>query len=163
MKVVANCSDGLLSEDKFEDTFTIRNTPHTISKPDIISPLPGEISESPVLIKWSSSVESWGFLVKYSLYYSTDNGTSWDLIVKDTYFTNYSWGINQSIDRFFLKVTAFSQGGIGNETISGPYTFQIKESPDSRIGLDSQFYIFAFILIGVSIVILSKRKIIKNN
>ena len=160
LKIVANCSDGLFSEDKFEETFTIRNIAHTISRPTILSPLSNKISESYILIEWTSCIDSWGFLVKYSLFYSIDNGTTWETIVEEINVTNYSWQFSQSIDSFLLKVAAVSQGGLTNETISGPY---IIEREESRIGTDSQLYLFTFILMGISVVILSKRKVIKKN
>ena len=155
IKVTANCSEGLITDDITDKPFAIGNSPHIVSKPTILRPSVGQISNNTVLIEWLQSIDSWGYTVNYSLYYSTDNGTNWYIIIENIGTTSFLWTFPPH-DRFLLKVVAISEGGIKSEAVSGPYTF-----PESRIGMDSQFLIYTFVLLGISTIILSKRKTIK--
>ncbi len=98
---------------------------HYLTSPAFIFPSGGELLSGIVTIYWMSSIDTWGYLVSYSLYYSNDSGVTWNLLVMDLTVTSYDWQTGGVLDgsNYLLKVEAISSGGLfGTSTTPGPVT-----------------------------------------
>ncbi|MFW9865107.1 MAG: nitrous oxide reductase family maturation protein NosD [Candidatus Thorarchaeota archaeon] len=155
IKVVANCSVGIVREDISDNTFVIGNSPHIVSAPHIMQPLGGTITEFPVLIEWTPSTDSWGFPVNYSVLYSNDGGWQWNTIIENIGETQCYWDISANEEgNYLIKIVVNSLGGIYNETISEQLII-----PKERIGVGFlPYYIFSVIVIIILIFRVKRKK-----
>ena len=79
---------------------------HTITDSNILSPLTGDNVSEMVLISWTKSTDSLNHTIYYSLYYSDNNGSTWNLIISDLTNTSILWNtrtVNNS-NSYLLKV-----------------------------------------------------------
>ncbi|UCG00967.1 MAG: right-handed parallel beta-helix repeat-containing protein [Candidatus Heimdallarchaeota archaeon] len=153
--VVATCSEELTAEDVSDGTFSI----HYITQVSVLSPNGGEILNETITIQWSASTDSLGHNVTYTLYYSSDNGSSWDPIASRLTTTRYDWNTTSLPDgtTYLIKVVATSSGGLTTEDISDQ-TFSVKNiipPSDSFIPDLLSIVLFLLLLISGIIIILS--------
>jgi len=82
--------------------------PHTLTGLTIIYPNGGEILQGVVTIEWDPAIDSLGHNVSYSIYFSTDNGATWYLIVTNITTTTFTWNTSTVIDgtNYLLKIEA---------------------------------------------------------
>jgi parallel beta-helix repeat protein len=100
--------------------------PFNFSSPDvltdiiILTPSITKNLEKVVTIRWSESFDSQGHMILYSLYYSEDNGKSWQMIITGLKTNAYRWITFFYADghNYTLKVEALCSGGYLVETKS---------------------------------------------
>ncbi|MFX0050665.1 MAG: 6-bladed beta-propeller [Candidatus Hermodarchaeota archaeon] len=65
----------------------------SITEPTVIFPNGGETLNGIVEIQWTPSNDPYNHSVTYSVYYSVNNGASWNLLISGLSTTNYNWDI----------------------------------------------------------------------
>ena len=117
VKVVAMCSEGHTSE-MLSPSFILPQ--HTISVPTIISPNGGEVLSQNVYISWEESLDSWVHEVTYSVYYSSDGGSSWILLDELLDSTEYTWFSREVPDgsNYAVRVVTVCSDGLSVEDVS---------------------------------------------
>ncbi|MHA2271254.1 MAG: right-handed parallel beta-helix repeat-containing protein [Candidatus Hodarchaeales archaeon] len=124
-RVEATDSGGFIAKTIPEETFYIWNTPHQLSPPALTFPTGGETLSGTVDIVWRAAEHTWAHTVTYTLYYSTDGGTSWSPLATNLTATSYAWETSTVTDgtNYLLKVNATCTGGLSAETVSlTPFT-----------------------------------------
>ncbi|MHA2362595.1 MAG: DUF2341 domain-containing protein [Candidatus Hodarchaeales archaeon] len=126
IKAEATCSEGLTAEDTSDTSFSIQNgiSSHTLSFPSVTSPYGGEIFTGVLQIHWSSSTDSLGHSVSYSVYYSADNGITWNQITSGLTNTSILWNTLDVPDGslYQIKVIVICSEFSTVEDTSGTFT-----------------------------------------
>ena len=124
IKVVAECSSGLLAEDTSNDAFTILR--HILSQPTVTNPSGGETVSGIVAIMWTASIDSHAHNVNYTVFYSADGGESWVIIESDLLSTNIAWNTTELEDgsNYRIKIVATCSESLATEFITGVFTIQ---------------------------------------
>ncbi len=93
---------------------------HALLPPTIISPNGREILENMITITWIPSHDTHFHSIKYSIYYSSDAGTTWTMLEEDIVGTEYVWDIRTfpSSSFYMIKVIAFCSEGLNATDIS---------------------------------------------
>ncbi len=102
------------------DPFEILNLPPQITEPTIIYPSDGSTIGGTINIFWDASVDIWNSStpVLYSVYYSSDDGTTWHEIAVDISVTDQIWPSNNVNDGdYLIKVVAYTANGLVKENI----------------------------------------------
>jgi parallel beta-helix repeat protein len=117
-KVTAQCIDGLVSEYFTNAEYEVKN--HTLSIPTILTPNGGETIVDGCAIHWVESVDSWGLLVRYDVYYSADAGATWTAIFLDTDEGPVFWHVDTLPhgEQYLVRVVARSSSGLVAEDVS---------------------------------------------
>ena len=93
-----------------------------------ISPLYGDIISGQVTIQWAPVEEILGEEFTYSLYYSIDEGVSWNTIAEDLVNSSYIWDISDFDITESVKLKIIACNSIGLESISYSGTFSINNT-----------------------------------
>jgi len=104
-KVMA--SDSItLSTEAISGIFTVLNADHVLSEPTLLFPNGGEMLNSTVTIQWDISLDSKSHATLYSVYYSNDTGTTWNLLASNQTATSYTWNSStvEDGDTYRIKV-----------------------------------------------------------
>ena len=119
VKVVANCSD-LFTEDVSDAIFSIMRFQHTLSQITVLSPNGGETVNGVITITWSEVTDNMNHDVKYSVYYSTNNGSKWILITANTTEISVAWDTNNANNGLnnLIKVVALCSEGLTIDDVS---------------------------------------------
>ncbi|MHA2155756.1 MAG: right-handed parallel beta-helix repeat-containing protein [Candidatus Hodarchaeales archaeon] len=119
IKVVAICSEGLITTDVSDGPFMIENLNHVLSIPHVLYPNGGEILSGEISVHWNTATDSWNHLVLYSIYYSSNNGSTWSLLASDLVSNTYQWNI-LFLDEgsYLIKVVANCTNGLTAADIS---------------------------------------------
>ena len=122
LKIVATDGFGATAEDK-TGLFSLNNgngsIPHELTPITLLTPNGGEILSGSISITWTEVNDSHGHQVYYSLYYSADAGSTWNLIIANLTVTSYSWDTTTLPDgEYLLKVTATDGKGLSVEDTS---------------------------------------------
>jgi parallel beta-helix repeat protein len=96
------------------DPNIIEPHPHLLIAPKIILPTGGEVQSDTLLISWIPAIDSREHSISYSVFYSIDNATTWNLIVSQLTGTDYSWDLSpiESGFLFLIKVVATCSEGL---------------------------------------------------
>ncbi|MFX0086131.1 MAG: NosD domain-containing protein [Candidatus Hodarchaeota archaeon] len=132
-------------------------TPNHLSRPVILFPNWGETLISKVLIDWIPAKDSLGHHVEYNIYYSSDNGTAWNLLASELNTTNYHWDLqNISLgSTYLIKIVAFDSYGFYAMDISDhPFTILSPPSPPSTL----PFRFVTLLMLFSILIILIKKK-----
>ena len=116
IKVIATCSGGYTTED-VSDRFTVR---HTLPGLNLLFPNGGENLTGIVVIRWTAATDPHNHNITYSLYYSSDSGTTWKSIGVGLTRTSYTWVTFALIDSssYLIKVIASCSDGVATEDTS---------------------------------------------
>ncbi|MHA1169720.1 MAG: hypothetical protein ACTSRU_17970, partial [Candidatus Hodarchaeales archaeon] len=119
LKVVAICEEGMMRQDLSDGVFTISNIEHVITEPAFIYPSGGETLTGTVLVEWTEVSDTKGHAVEYTLLYSMDGGTNWNIIIDDLTVNNYYWDTTTVADgsNYLLKVRATCSEGLSSEGV----------------------------------------------
>jgi parallel beta-helix repeat protein len=128
-----NNSDGIVdipysiqgSNEGNSDRFPLAHL-HILTKPTLIYPNGGEILNDTIEIKWVSLNDSFNHSIVYSVYYSTNDGIDWDILISEIIATNYTWDTTLFDDRtnYLIKVvvscpvSGFSYEDISDQAFS---------------------------------------------
>ena len=117
-KVIAQCTDGLISEYTTNAEYEVRN--HTLSVPIVLTPNGGETIAGEYEISWMYSVESWGLPVTYDVFYSPDAGETWTEIIDHLENNSIAWGVRglPEGDQYLIRVVARGLSGLIAEDVS---------------------------------------------
>jgi parallel beta-helix repeat protein len=117
-KVVAQCSNGLVSEYVTSAMYEVAS--HTLSAPTVLTPNGGETIVGDCSITWTESVESWGLEVAYDVFFSADAGETWTEILRDTQGTEVYWNVRGLSlgEEYLIRVIARSSSGLVAEDMS---------------------------------------------
>ena len=93
---------------------------HLLSSPSIFFPNKGEILFGTIVIEWAPTVDAFDHNISYSVFFSDNNGISWDLLIQNLSSTNFSWDTTNIIDSFncLIKVVVTCSEGSSVEDIS---------------------------------------------
>ncbi len=117
-KVIAQCTDGLVSEYTTGVEYEVKN--HNLSAPTVLTPNGGESIFGNYDITWSDAVESWGLPVTYDIYYSLDAGETWSELTDSIEDNSFVWDISGIPDgnQYLIRVVARSASGLVSEDVS---------------------------------------------
>jgi parallel beta-helix repeat protein len=117
-KVIAQCTNGLISEYTTGAEYEIKN--HTLSIPTVITPNGGETIVGEFDITWNEAIESWGLPVTYRVSYSSDGGETWSEIIDYLEGTTLSWDVRglTAGNEYLIRITATGVSGLISEDIS---------------------------------------------
>ncbi|MFX0013088.1 MAG: C-type lectin domain-containing protein [Promethearchaeota archaeon] len=115
IKVVAKCSQGKNVEDISDGSFFV----HYLTRLTLLSPHQGDRLRGISILKWSESTDSLGYAVTYSVFFSIDNGMTWDSLVTGLMTNNYNWNTSKFADgRYKIKIRTISSEGLTTEYIT---------------------------------------------
>ncbi|MFX0085602.1 MAG: NosD domain-containing protein, partial [Candidatus Hodarchaeota archaeon] len=129
-----------------------QTSPNHLSKPIVLFPNWGETLISKVLIDWIPAQDKLGHAITYSIYYSADNGTTWNLLVSELTNTNYQWEFQNITfgSLYLIKVIVYDSLGFFSFDISD-HPFTIRSPPQPPSTLPFRFVVllvlFSFLLI----------------
>ncbi|MHA2030890.1 MAG: right-handed parallel beta-helix repeat-containing protein, partial [Candidatus Kariarchaeaceae archaeon] len=136
IKVIVTCSGGGTREDTSDEKFFVHyiTTPTTFTLDRTLIGV--------VTIQWSASVDSLGQNVTYSVFYSSDRGSTWTLLASELTETSYDWNTTTVSDghNYRIKVVASSEG-LSTEIIL-PDIFTIDNIPPN----------FSFLIMGLAVI-----------
>ena len=131
LKVEAYDEYGLKVTAVTPQTFIINNTQsgstqtptHTLSQSVIIYPQGGDILNGTVTVVWNASSDSLGHSVVYSLYYTADDGATWNPLIENSTSTTYNWDTTTVPDGTYrLKLLVQCSQGLKLEVLSDSFT-----------------------------------------
>jgi hypothetical protein len=111
-----------------EDTIPVAVKPVSTHAPQasIVSPVsPGPYSGQ-IAIEWSGYDQD-GDVMSYALFYSSDNGASWEAIASNLSSTSYLWNISSLPDGTHYRVKAMATDGINTGEAVSP-NFSIEQT-----------------------------------
>jgi parallel beta-helix repeat protein len=148
VRVVAQCSEGFTVSDESDEEFSL--IPHALSVPIITSPISSGPFDVTLEIAWNHAVDTWGYIVSYSIQYSTNAGYSWTMLASGLTDNSYVWDLSssQSGDNCVLKVIAAVKGGLTSEAVSVTFTIRHDITPPPPTGVGGDL---ALILAGLGI------------
>jgi hypothetical protein len=100
---------------------------HILLPPFLISPSGGELFSEEIYIQWEPSIDTFGYEVSYTLFYSSDYGNSWNLIIAQLTPNKFLWNISllNNAENYLIKVLAVSSNGLTYEIIlDRPFTIE---------------------------------------
>jgi parallel beta-helix repeat protein len=117
IKVVATCSEGLMSEDISDSIFILELE---VSIPTILYPNGGEVVNGLITVRWEIATDSEGHSITYSLLYSSSKGQSWVSLASNLIATSYEWNTSTTQDssNYLIKVIATCSAGFSAEDVS---------------------------------------------
>jgi parallel beta-helix repeat protein len=154
-----NNSDGIVdipysirgSNEGNSDRFPLAHL-HNLTKPTIIYPNGGEILNDTIEIKWTSLTDSFNHSIVYSVYYSSNDGDEWDLLISEIITTNHIWDTTLFGDRtdYLIKV-------VGTCPVSG---FSFEDISDQAFSIDnftiqSSFNVISTLILPIFISLLT--------
>ncbi|MFX0124333.1 MAG: nitrous oxide reductase family maturation protein NosD, partial [Candidatus Hodarchaeota archaeon] len=97
---------------------------HLISRPRLLYPNGGETLSDTIIVQWARSTDFWGHTISYDLYYSVNNGETWNLMDSKISNLTYLWDTTTINDGIYLiKVVTICSEGLQVEDISdAPFT-----------------------------------------
>ncbi|MHA2227109.1 MAG: right-handed parallel beta-helix repeat-containing protein [Candidatus Hodarchaeales archaeon] len=120
LEVVVVYSNGSSDGSMVGSPFTIANTAHSLSTPNIISPNGGETISGIKSIQWTAATDSWGHPVSYTVAYSVDGGNIWiNLIIAYTSIS-FDWDTTTVTDgaNYLIRIIAICDIGLSAEDTS---------------------------------------------
>ncbi|MFX1283612.1 MAG: NosD domain-containing protein [Promethearchaeota archaeon] len=135
-----------------------RSPPHQLSPLNITSPITGETISEMIIIEWTVVNDSWrNHLISYSVYYSTDGGNEWTLLVSGLTTTNYTWDTTLFEDNstYMIKVVATCSGDLSSTAFSGE--FAISNSPKSSLYLVFLMLLIIMASIAIGFIMWKKK------
>ena len=123
---------------------------HVLVSPRVIYPNGGENLNNTITIYWFSSSDSFGHPITYSIYYSSDSGTNWELLDFTLSSTSYSWNtiLLPPATTYMIKVVAqCSEGKTATDISDG--TFRILNFPTTSSSSKGNYSPFGFVVITI--------------
>ena len=157
IKVEAICFEGQRIS-AVSEQFAIDN--HRVIDFKIISPMNGSVFQETLLVNWTASRDSLGYEITYTIYYSADNGKSWNKITQNLTETSYLWDVSDIETGSEFKILIEAHGGEGeSNTVVSDGTFTIRNIPRFPIEFVILLSIGLFLVTGIvgGIFILRKK------
>ncbi|MFX0050511.1 MAG: NosD domain-containing protein [Candidatus Hermodarchaeota archaeon] len=135
-----------------------QSSPNHLIKPVLLYPNGGEtVRDTTLVISWLPALDTFGHGITYSVYYSSDNGSSWTLLKEDFTDTSFKWDVSGITFgfTFLIKVVSFDSEGFFSLDISNsPFSIQSPLPPLSAL----HFGFFLLLIILLSLFILIKKQ-----
>lgn len=104
--------------------------PYHLSAPVITSPTSGTLTLTDnVTIQWTASTDTYAHSMTYSVYYSTDDGTTWIEVVSGLNTTNYTWDLTNIADETIVLIKVQTTDSVGFNSFSVTTSTFIIENP----------------------------------
>ncbi len=138
LMVIASDGYGLNASAITPSSFSIRNnqvppgpSTHTLSDPVILYPQGGDVLSGVVTVQWTSSNDSLGHVVYYSLYYSDDSGQTWVPLILNTTSLTFTWDTTTVPDgnSYVLRIFATDYQGLQAESFSDLFAIDNSVTP----------------------------------
>ncbi|MFX0122589.1 MAG: NosD domain-containing protein [Candidatus Hodarchaeota archaeon] len=103
-----------------EDMSPLENLYHMTS-PTIITPTSAtQTLENEVTIQWTASTDLFDHIISYAVFYSTDEGDTWNEIVSDLSKTDYVWDLSNIYDGtvVYIMIEATDDIGFHSSSVS---------------------------------------------
>ncbi|MHA2040099.1 MAG: right-handed parallel beta-helix repeat-containing protein, partial [Promethearchaeota archaeon] len=100
---------------------------HILLPPFLITPTGGEVFSEEIYIQWEPSIDTFGYEVSYTLFYSSNQGISWYSIIAELTPNMFFWNISMlnNAENYLIKVLAISSNGLTYEiTLDRPFTIE---------------------------------------
>jgi parallel beta-helix repeat protein len=127
--------------------------PHDLTVFSIIFPSGGETFNRTVTAQWGLVNDPHNHSVTYAVYYSTDNGSTWILLVSGSTPTTYVWNTSTVVNgnNYQLKVVAKCSQGVITQAISATFTIiNIKPTKTTNLSLEDLVnLVFPLIFFGL--------------
>ncbi|MFX0051133.1 MAG: right-handed parallel beta-helix repeat-containing protein, partial [Candidatus Hermodarchaeota archaeon] len=127
----------------------------------VLYPNGGEIVSGVIVIGWTTAWDSHNYSTTYSVYFSEDNGETWNVITEYSFRiqTNLTWDTKECYDgsSYLVKVVAHASDGFSHEDISDG-TFTVRNGirrPPSPPPLVVRILLFVFLC--SFLIVVSKR------
>ncbi|MFX1282195.1 MAG: NosD domain-containing protein [Promethearchaeota archaeon] len=128
-------SDGIVDNSYVIDGDSDNQDSHPLTSPSHLSPTiitfpNGDCTLNGIItIQWSSTIDQWGHMVTYTVYYSNDSGSTWFTLVSGLDDTSYQWDTTTVLDgsEYLLKVVATCYAGLTTEDVTDS-TFTIQNA-----------------------------------
>jgi hypothetical protein len=119
---------------------------HQLMAPTVTLLNSGEAISGTYTIQWTPATDSWGHIVFYSLYYSSNDRESWTLLTSNLITTKYDWDTKTVPDgsNYWIKVVASCQEGLIMEDVSDR-EFSVNNAPTANSGPPSIEYLPAIL------------------
>ena len=140
----------------------LQSSPNHLSKPRVLFPNGGEIMMKDILIKWVPAKDELEHDITYSVYYSSNNGSTWFLLGAKLSTTSFRWEVrNVSIGSAFLvKVTALDSFGFETwDTSDQSFTFNPQPPPTLQVRVIIFLFLCSFLFIVVGYNKYSSKKL----
>ncbi|MHA2214826.1 MAG: ABC transporter substrate-binding protein [Candidatus Hodarchaeales archaeon] len=136
-----NNFDGVVDKPYLLDGTTSNNDPYPLVSGDesthllvgmaLLKPNSGDVLDGTVNIQWTPSIDTWEHEIDYSVYYSSDGGNNWNLILSDLSTTTLNWDTTTVDDgsSYKIKIVAVCDRGLTREIIS-PGMFSVDNVED---------------------------------
>ncbi|MHA1975740.1 MAG: right-handed parallel beta-helix repeat-containing protein [Candidatus Hodarchaeales archaeon] len=110
------------NQDPFPVVSTVNG--HYLRGLELLYPNGGENLNNITTIYWTPAIDSLWFvedhLITYTIYFSSDNGVTWELITSNLISSSYSWNTTELISgtTYWIKIVASCSAGLVIEDIS---------------------------------------------
>ncbi|MFX0064939.1 MAG: right-handed parallel beta-helix repeat-containing protein [Candidatus Hermodarchaeota archaeon] len=101
---------------------------HILTKPIILFPNGGEVLNKIVEIRWRESIDTLGYPITYTVYYSSNGGLAW-LILASTASTYHNWNSTTVNDDTKFLFMVIADNGLMNALDISDSTFTIQNNP----------------------------------
>lgn len=96
---------------------------HSLSSPEIITPIAGDVVSGTITISWTAAQDTFSHDISYTLQYSNDNGGTWTEINVNIVSISISWNsANVQNGNYILKVIASDGNGLISSGQSDQFT-----------------------------------------
>ncbi|UCE10655.1 MAG: right-handed parallel beta-helix repeat-containing protein, partial [Candidatus Thorarchaeota archaeon] len=118
IKVRANCTEDMMTEDISDDVFTMQAD--IVSNLILLYPNRESYVDGVVDIIWEEASDSWGHSITYDVYYTDDSKATWYLLGSDLSGTSLEWDTTSlpEGDEYAVKVVAECSHGVTFEDSS---------------------------------------------
>ncbi|MHA2296655.1 MAG: NosD domain-containing protein [Candidatus Hodarchaeales archaeon] len=117
--------------DKYASAYPIQPPSHYLLALTVLYPNGGEIIEGTINIRWLPANDTLGHEIKYTVYYSTNGGSTWIITAEELTETSYSWDTTKVLDGsdYLVMVIASCSEGLLSGDISDAL-FTILNNPE---------------------------------
>ena len=151
VRIVANCTEGLSVSDESDGEFSL--IPHTLSEITITAPTVAGPFDTSLIIGWDAVIDSWGWIVTYSIQYSSTGGYYWNDLISGLTGNRYQWDISQleEDDTYVVKIIATADGGLSTEATSVLFSIQHWITSPTPATTPTEWEYMALVAAGVGI------------
>lgn len=126
---------GFVTETVTSETYTIGNAAHELS---LSLNNPSGTQTGTISLSWDEATDTWGHELVYDVYYSSDDGTTWKLLVNDLTDTSFDWDTTTVENgNYLIKVVAKDVDGSSVEAFSLVFVVEnVEETTISATSVD---------------------------
>lgn len=144
--------DGSANTMDLYPSVTLIDIAHWITIPRIIKPTLGETINNSYIIQWTPASDPLDHEIDYTIFFSSDNGETWILLVSGLSETTYTWNtrVHNDSTSYRLMIKAICSAG-KSVTIISRAAFTIQNTPNGGGGNNLLIQIFTILAAGILI------------